>query len=193
MQCYGSKVCHYSKSFRSDWNTNRKWIDIAKEKTKPHTLLYLAIRAFYWEILACVIPRLSYVGLVISQPYLIRRAVKLFALPHSDNARGRGILLIAAFALVYGGMGVGMFLQIMNEVVTNSWYFDTIDNTGSIKAQSRPAHRNDAKCFDNNDIRSIIAPTGIARPRPRNHCHQYRHRTDLSWSPGILRMLGSAN
>lgn len=77
---------------------------------KPNTLIYMIIRAFWSEILSCVAPRMAYIGFVIAQPYLIRRAVTLFALPNGENAHDRGVLLIAAFVLVYGGMGVCLLL-----------------------------------------------------------------------------------
>lgn len=80
------------------------------EKKKPYHLLGLIIKAFSSEIISCVVPRAAYIGFVIAQPYLIRRAVTLFALPHEKNAHDRGVLLIAAFALVYVGMGVGLTL-----------------------------------------------------------------------------------
>jgi hypothetical protein len=73
-------------------------------------LVYLIIEAFWSEIISCVAPRLAYIGFVIAQPYLIRRAVTLFALSTEKNAHDRGVLLIAAFGLVYGGMGVCSFL-----------------------------------------------------------------------------------
>ncbi|KNG80863.1 hypothetical protein ANOM_010919 [Aspergillus nomiae NRRL 13137] len=69
------------------------------------------MKAFKNEIISCIWPRLAYSGFVIAQPYLIRRAVTLFALPHGKNSHDRGVLLILAFLLVYGGMGISLAIS----------------------------------------------------------------------------------
>ncbi|KAJ5298092.1 hypothetical protein N7508_008341 [Penicillium antarcticum] len=66
------------------------------------------MKAFWSEIVSCVAPRLAYIGFVIAQPYLIRRAVTIFARSDEKTAHDRGVLLVAAFALVYGGMGISL-------------------------------------------------------------------------------------
>ncbi|OJK01305.1 hypothetical protein ASPACDRAFT_362, partial [Aspergillus aculeatus ATCC 16872] len=70
-----------------------------------HTSLPL-FQVLKWELLRGAIPRLAQGGFLLSQPYLIKQAIILFAMPDSTTNYKKGMLLTAAFALAFVGIGV---------------------------------------------------------------------------------------
>ena len=60
-----------------------------------------------WEILIIFIPRFLYVGLSISQAYLIQDAVRFVQGSDKPGSISTGYGLIGAFAFVYIGLAVG--------------------------------------------------------------------------------------
>ncbi|KAF4340735.1 multidrug resistance [Fusarium beomiforme] len=56
------------------------------------------------EFLAPIFPRLCYLALTFSQPFLVRRAIDYISKLKTDSSKERGDGLIAAYALVYYGI-----------------------------------------------------------------------------------------
>lgn len=59
-----------------------------------------------WLILSAVPPRLAYTGFLFAQPFLINKATNWLAAPLDDNTYKIGGALIAAYMIVYVGLGV---------------------------------------------------------------------------------------
>ncbi|RAH46582.1 ABC transporter [Aspergillus brunneoviolaceus CBS 621.78] len=77
-----------------------------KEQGKWYHLLLPLFQVLKWELLRGAIPRLAQGGFLLSQPYLIKRAIILFAMPDSTTNYKKGLLLTVAFALAFVGIGV---------------------------------------------------------------------------------------
>ncbi|KAI1128647.1 P-loop containing nucleoside triphosphate hydrolase protein [Nemania abortiva] len=74
---------------------------------RRHALALAAMLTFRWEVLLITFPKLAYVALSLSQPFLIQEAVSYVQTAESgDNDVGYG--LIGGFALVYTGLAVTM-------------------------------------------------------------------------------------
>ncbi|KAL4758550.1 uncharacterized protein BDW70DRAFT_170256 [Aspergillus foveolatus] len=75
-------------------------------KDKAGAMVVPIAKAFKWELLAGVFPRLCQSGFIISQPFLVRATVELFVYRDRPDSRSKATLLIGAYALVYGGIAV---------------------------------------------------------------------------------------
>jgi hypothetical protein len=62
-----------------------------------------------WLILSAVPPRLAYTGFLFAQPFLIGKATNWLAAPLGDNTYKIGGGLIAAYVIIYVGLGVRFF------------------------------------------------------------------------------------
>ncbi|KAI0531750.1 P-loop containing nucleoside triphosphate hydrolase protein [Xylaria digitata] len=74
---------------------------------KRHALAFATVLAFRWEVLLIVFPKLAYVALSLSQPFLIQEAVSFVQNTGNEN-NNIGYGLIGAFALVYTGLAITM-------------------------------------------------------------------------------------
>ncbi|PYH46501.1 ABC transporter [Aspergillus saccharolyticus JOP 1030-1] len=77
-----------------------------ENKEKSGAMIGPLAKAFKWDILAGIIPRLSQTGFTFAQPFLVQAATKLFADNEQPYAKSKGILLLGAYALVYSGIAV---------------------------------------------------------------------------------------
>ncbi|GAW18308.1 hypothetical protein ANO14919_077830 [Xylariales sp. No.14919] len=75
---------------------------------KRHALAFATVLAFRWEVLLIVFPKLAYVALSLSQPFLIQEAVSFVQNTGAGNNNDVGYGLIGAFALVYTGLAITM-------------------------------------------------------------------------------------
>lgn len=82
------------------------WLLPGREQGKWYHLLLPLFQMLKWELLRGAIPRLAQGGFLLSQPYLIKRAIILFAMPDSTTNYKKGLLLTVAFALAFVGIGV---------------------------------------------------------------------------------------
>ena len=64
------------------------------------------VLAFRWEVLLIAFPKLAYVALSLSQPFLIQGAVSFVQNTRTENNNDVGYGLIGAFALVYIALAV---------------------------------------------------------------------------------------
>ncbi|RAH77151.1 P-loop containing nucleoside triphosphate hydrolase protein [Aspergillus japonicus CBS 114.51] len=77
-----------------------------REHGKWYHVLLPLFQVLKGELLRGAIPRLAQGGFLLSQPYLIKRAIILFAMPDSSTNYKKGLLLTVAFALAFVGIGV---------------------------------------------------------------------------------------
>ncbi|KAI0508944.1 P-loop containing nucleoside triphosphate hydrolase protein [Xylaria bambusicola] len=84
----------------------RQWEKCNQKRT--HALALATVLTFRWDVLLIVFPKLAYVALSLSQPFLIREAVSFVQNTQSENNNDIGYGLIGAFALVYIGLAVTM-------------------------------------------------------------------------------------
>lgn len=63
-----------------------------------------------WLILSAIPSRLAYTGFIFAQPFLITRATEWLAEPLNNNTYKVGGGLIAAYVIVYVGLGVRIFV-----------------------------------------------------------------------------------
>jgi ATP-binding cassette subfamily C (CFTR/MRP) protein 1 len=75
-------------------------------KDKAGAMVVPIAKAFKWDLLAGVFPRLCQSGFIISQPFLVRATVELFVYRDRPDSRSKATLLIGAYALVYGGIAI---------------------------------------------------------------------------------------
>ncbi|KAJ8110042.1 hypothetical protein ONZ43_g5980 [Nemania bipapillata] len=75
---------------------------------KRHALALAAVLTFRWEVLWITFPKLAYVALSLSQPFLIQEAVSLVQNADTGDSDNVGYGLIGGFALVYIGLAITM-------------------------------------------------------------------------------------
>ncbi|KAI1419772.1 P-loop containing nucleoside triphosphate hydrolase protein [Xylaria sp. FL1777] len=75
---------------------------------KRHALALAAVLTFRWEVFLIVFPKLAYVALSLSQPFLIQEAVGFVQNTQPEKNNNVGYGLIGGFALVYTGLAVTM-------------------------------------------------------------------------------------
>ncbi|KAI0906085.1 P-loop containing nucleoside triphosphate hydrolase protein [Ustulina deusta] len=75
---------------------------------KRHALALATVLTFRWEALLIVFPKLAYVALSLSQPFLIQEAVSFVQNTEAENNNDVGYGLIGGFALVYTGLAITM-------------------------------------------------------------------------------------
>ncbi|KAK5657870.1 hypothetical protein OQA88_2418 [Cercophora sp. LCS_1] len=63
-----------------------------------------------WLVLSAIPPRLAYTGFLFAQPFLIHKATNWLAAPLDTNTYRSGAGLVAAYAIVYIGLGVSQAL-----------------------------------------------------------------------------------
>ncbi|TGJ88504.1 hypothetical protein E0Z10_g256 [Xylaria hypoxylon] len=73
-----------------------------------HALAFATVLAFRQEVLLIVFPKLAYVALSLSQPFLIQKAVSFVQNTRTENNNDVGYGLIGGFALVYIGLAITM-------------------------------------------------------------------------------------
>jgi len=73
---------------------------------KPHALLRVLLSVYKWPFLAAIIPRLCLSGLTYAQPFLVERVILFISEPETPISNNIGSGLIAAYAIVYIGIGV---------------------------------------------------------------------------------------
>jgi hypothetical protein len=59
-----------------------------------------------WLLLGCIPPRLCYTGFLFAQPFLVQKATEFLAGPVGPNTYKIGGGLVAAYVIVYVGIGV---------------------------------------------------------------------------------------
>ncbi|KAI0803754.1 P-loop containing nucleoside triphosphate hydrolase protein [Xylaria sp. FL0064] len=79
-----------------------------RNKKRKHALALATVLTFRWEALLIVFPKLAYVALSLSQPFLIQEAVSFVQNTQTSNSNNVGYGLIGGFALVYIGLAVTM-------------------------------------------------------------------------------------
>ncbi|KAJ3569671.1 hypothetical protein NPX13_g6005 [Xylaria arbuscula] len=79
-----------------------------RNQKRSHALAVATVLAFRWEVLLIVFPKLAYVALSLSQPFLIQEAVSFVQNKGAENSNDVGYGLIGAFALVYIGLAITM-------------------------------------------------------------------------------------
>ncbi|KAI1313225.1 P-loop containing nucleoside triphosphate hydrolase protein [Xylaria venustula] len=77
-------------------------------RQKRHALALATVWTFRWEEFLIALPKLAYVGLSLSQPFLIREAVSFVQNTETGNDGNVGYGLIGGFALVYISLAVTM-------------------------------------------------------------------------------------
>ncbi|KAH8664569.1 ABC transporter [Xylariales sp. PMI_506] len=77
-------------------------------QNRKHSLALACLWSLRWEVLAIVVPKLCYVGLSVSQTYLIQTTVSWVQEAESPTSKSRGYGLIGAFAFVYIGLALTM-------------------------------------------------------------------------------------
>ncbi|KAI0115560.1 P-loop containing nucleoside triphosphate hydrolase protein [Nemania sp. FL0031] len=75
---------------------------------RRHGLALAAVLTFRWEVLLVAFPKLAYVALSLSQPFLIQEAVSYVQSAESEAKGSIGYGLIGGFALVYTGLAISM-------------------------------------------------------------------------------------
>ncbi|KAI9928790.1 hypothetical protein MW887_002008 [Aspergillus wentii] len=78
------------------------------EGENRESLLFVTFRAFKWEILSAVPPRLCLAALNICQPLLLQRSLSYSSEVVNGQTMSIGYGLIGAYILVYVGMGIMM-------------------------------------------------------------------------------------
>jgi hypothetical protein len=81
-------------------------LDSTENPFKTHALLGAVIKAYKWELLAGVLPRLCQTGFTFAQPFLIQTTVTLFSEEYTPLVKSQGVALIGAYAIVYIGIAV---------------------------------------------------------------------------------------
>ncbi|KAI1272257.1 P-loop containing nucleoside triphosphate hydrolase protein [Xylaria sp. FL0933] len=79
-----------------------------RNQKRKHALALATVLTFRWEVLLIVFPKLAYVALSLSQPFLIQEAVSFVQNTQTSNSNDIGYGLIGGFALVYTGLAVTM-------------------------------------------------------------------------------------
>ncbi|KAI1176082.1 P-loop containing nucleoside triphosphate hydrolase protein [Nemania sp. FL0916] len=88
-----------AKSLSATW-------DICNQK-KRYALAIATVWTFQWEVFLIAFPKLAYVALSLSQPFLIQEAVS-FVQNSEPRDKNVGYGLIGGFALVYTGLAITM-------------------------------------------------------------------------------------
>jgi ATP-binding cassette, subfamily C (CFTR/MRP), member 1 len=73
---------------------------------KPHALLKVLLGVYKWPLLAGIVPRLCLTGLTYAQPFMVYRVILFISEPDTPTSASTGYGLIAAYAIVYIGIGV---------------------------------------------------------------------------------------
>ncbi|RDW84315.1 hypothetical protein BP6252_01905 [Coleophoma cylindrospora] len=96
------------ESRRVSERLSKSWVQCKKDSqdkaTKKTVLVRTVVRAFGWEYIGVVFPRLCVVGLKLAQPFLVQSAVRF--VDSSTVERENGYGLIGAYALVYTGIAI---------------------------------------------------------------------------------------
>lgn len=92
-QCSGGKL-------RKSWNSARK--------NGSHRLIKAVFRAYGWDCVSAIPPRLVYSCFTFTQPFLITATVNYIGGPSSSEPKIYGNGLIGAYVLVYLGLAVGL-------------------------------------------------------------------------------------
>ncbi|KAI0423684.1 P-loop containing nucleoside triphosphate hydrolase protein [Xylaria sp. FL1042] len=79
-----------------------------RNQKRKHALALATVLTFQWEVLLIVFPKLAYVALSLSQPFLIQEAVSFVQNTQTNNNNDVGYGLIGGFALVYIGLAITM-------------------------------------------------------------------------------------
>jgi hypothetical protein len=80
-----------------------------KTSTGPHQLLKAIIRAFLWNWISAIIPRLVMCGFIFTQPFLISATIDYMASPTTAKTEKYGQALVGAYIVVYLGLAVSCF------------------------------------------------------------------------------------
>ncbi|KAI0407428.1 P-loop containing nucleoside triphosphate hydrolase protein [Xylaria palmicola] len=83
---------------------SKTW-DECNQKRK-HALAVATVLTFRWEVFLIVFPKLAYVALSLSQPFLIQEAVGFVQSTGTSENSNLGYGLIGGFALVYIGLAI---------------------------------------------------------------------------------------
>ncbi|KAF5580564.1 ABC transporter integral membrane type 1 [Fusarium subglutinans] len=83
----------------------RQW-RCCPDPQQPHILAWCLLQAFKWQLLRAVLPRLGLLAFTVLQPVIIEHLVEYVSLSDEPNHRARGLGLVAAVALVYGGIAI---------------------------------------------------------------------------------------
>jgi ATP-binding cassette, subfamily C (CFTR/MRP), member 1 len=76
------------------------------DSRKPHALSKVLLSVYKWPFLAAIVPRLCLSGLTYAQPFLVERVILFISEPDTPTTKSIGYGLIAAYAIVYVGIGV---------------------------------------------------------------------------------------
>jgi hypothetical protein len=72
-----------------------------------------------WLVLCTIIPRLCLIGFTFAQPFLIERATEYMRSPIDQDTYKVGGALIAAYFLVYVGLGVSIVGRTYRHMLTD--------------------------------------------------------------------------
>ncbi|KAI1751604.1 P-loop containing nucleoside triphosphate hydrolase protein [Xylaria castorea] len=75
-------------------------------RKRRHALALATVLAFRWEVFLIIFPKLAYVALSLSQPFLIQEAVSFVQNAETKDSNNIGYGLIGGFALVYIGLAI---------------------------------------------------------------------------------------
>ncbi|KAG6008111.1 hypothetical protein E4U21_004993 [Claviceps maximensis] len=81
---------------------------VAANKSSKRALLWVFICHYKWDLLAGVLPRITYVGFAFVEPFLMQRVLDFTAEPEGPNTRNLGYGLIGAYALVQIGKSLSL-------------------------------------------------------------------------------------
>ncbi|KAI0858183.1 P-loop containing nucleoside triphosphate hydrolase protein [Xylaria cubensis] len=73
-----------------------------------HALALATVMTFRWEVFLIIFPKLTYVALSLSQPFLIQEAVSFVQNAEATDSNNIGYGLIGGFALVYIGLAIAL-------------------------------------------------------------------------------------